>query len=110
MKTATFPEYGAETDAATIDRDHLDALLTVDFLALSRSFDPILDDEATASRVQEIESTRGIVWGDTLRPPLSAAEVLRAFALIDAGLDPDGDGVVVDFRPVTLDFDLVGGY
>ena len=94
-----------------IDLDHHDAILCDEFLNISRTFGPVLDDEASAARIQEIESDRGIVWGDTLRAPLTGSEVLRAFALIDAGLDPDGDGVIViDFRPEALDYDLVGGY
>lgn len=83
--------WAQEVADAGIDLDHEDAILADEFRGLTRTFEPILDDAATASRVQEIESTRGIVWGDTLRPPLSGAEVLRAFALIDAGIDPGSD-------------------
>ena len=74
-----------------IDRDHDDAIRADEFFGLTRSFAPILDDEASAARIQEVESTRRIVWGDTCRPPLTGAEVLRAFALIDAGIEPGSD-------------------
>jgi len=84
-----------------LDRDHHDAILCDEFLNITRTFDPILDDEATAGRVQEIESTRGIHWGDTTRGPLTYREVKTAFNAIEAG---------AVFCPETLDYDLVGGY
>ena len=81
-----------------IDAAHEEALWAAEFVSMVDGLGPsvIAEDLAVMQEIVAIETLRGIVWGDSGRPPLRGIDVLRAFAFIDAGLPPE-----------LYDFDLV---
>ncbi len=100
---------------ADVDAAHDEALWAAEFVAvldmffaaettafelideMSPDLEIIADDLAVMQEVIAIETLQGILWGDACRPPLTGIDVLRAFAMIDAGLPPE-----------LYDYDLVG--
>ncbi len=97
---------------ADVDAAHDEALWAAEFVALlgsiaaeTTAFELIAeidlailaDDLAVMHEIIAIEALQGVLWGDACRPPLTGIDVLRAFAMIDAGLPPE-----------LYDYDLVG--
>jgi len=74
---------------AIIDRAHEDALLTEEWLALSTTLQPIVDDATSAASIIAVETAKGIEWGAPLTQPLSVEKVRAAFAAIERGENPD---------------------